>query len=211
LQPLFSEIYKQGYWGTSSRQAFYSGYGSHDKSQTLPYINTVKTFFTTLPEKPVIVDLGCGDFNIGQQLCDSAKHYHAIDIVAELISYNQKRYSKDNLSFICMNAASDKLPKGDVLLIRQVLQHLDNHSISAILKQAERYPYVIVTEHIPNGEFTPNKDKPSGPDSRLRVKSGVDITAPPFSFTRYGNRMLFSVATTDFPGIVETRLFSRQL
>ena len=208
-QTLFSEIYRKGYWGNSSQHRFYSGSGSHDETQTVPYINAVKSLITSLPQSPVIIDLGCGDFNIGQQLYSLSKHYHAIDIVPELIAHNQQHFKADNLSFRCMDATTQQLPVGDILLIRQVLQHLGNTEIKAILKQARHYSYVIVTEHIPEGPFTPNKDKPAGPDSRLRMKSGVDITAAPFVFDGYNNETLCSAVTSDFPGVVQTRLYMK--
>jgi len=207
---LFSEIYRQGYWGSSPNQPFYSGSGSHDETQTSPYINAVKNLITSLSEMPVIIDLGCGDFNIGRQLYSLATHYHAIDIVAELIAYNQQHFKAHNLSFKCMDATTEKLPQGDILLIRQVFQHLDNDEIKTVLKQACHYPVIIVTEHLPGGAFTPNKDKPAGPDSRLRMKSGVDISAAPFSFSGYRVEELCSVASSDFPGIVKTRLYVQQ-
>jgi hypothetical protein len=207
---LFSEIYRKGYWGSSPQQPFYSGSGSHDETQTLRYINAVKSLITSLPESPVIIDLGCGDFNIGQQLYRQSQHYYAIEIVPELIAYNQQRFKASNLTFKCMDATTEKLPDGDILLIRQVFQHLANHEIKAVLKQASHYTYIIVTEHLPEGTFVPNKDKPAGPDSRLRMKSGVDITAAPFSFFGYRDEKLCSVASSDFPGVVETRLYVQE-
>jgi len=209
-QSLFSEIYRKGYWGSSSLHAFYSGSGSHDKTQTAPYINALNNLITSLSPSPVIIDLGCGDFNIGQQLFSQSQHYYAIDIVPELIAYNQQRFKADNLTFRCMDATSQQLPVGDILLIRQVLQHLGNNEIKAILSQASRYPHIIVTEHIPEGTFTPNKDKPAGPDSRLRMKSGVDITAEPFLFDGYKNERLCAITSSDFPGVVESRLYTRE-
>jgi hypothetical protein len=209
-QSLFSEIYKKNYWGESSQQPFYSGSGSHDESQTIPYINAVKTFISSLPESPVIIDLGCGDFNIGRQLYSQSQHYFAIDIVPELIAYNEQHYRAEKLTFECMNAITETWPEGDILLIRQVFQHLGNKEINRIIKQAARFQYIIVTEHIPDGTFTPNKDKTAGPDNRLRIKSGVDISAPPFSLQGYNSRLLCAVPSSDFPGIVETRVYAQE-
>ena len=207
---LFSEVYRKAYWGDSSQLPFYSGSGSHDSAQTVPYIKAVKSFIKSLPESPVIVDLGCGDFNIGQQLYKLARHYHAIDIVPELIVHNRENFDASNLTFSCIDATSENIPDGDILLVRQVFQHLDNDSIIAILKKASRYAFIIVTEHIPSGNFEANKNKPCGPDSRLRMKSGVDITTPPFSFSGYKSRVLCSVPTSYFPGKIETRLFVKR-
>jgi len=208
-QTLFSEIYEKGYWGTSSRYPFYSGTGSHDETQTLPYVHAVKSLIAALPQSPVMIDLGCGDFNIGRQLYSQSRHYYAIDVVPELVVHNQQHFKADNLTFNCMDATTEKLPDADILLIRQVLQHLDNQSIKAIVDQLRGFEHIIVTEHVPAGSFTANIDKPPGPDNRMRIKSGVDISAPPFSLSGYQKRTLCAIETCDFPGIVETVLFTR--
>ena len=66
-QEVFSKIYREGAWGASDKegQTFYSGSGSHDSAIVSEYVASVNAFLKTLPEKPDVVDLGCGDFAVG--------------------------------------------------------------------------------------------------------------------------------------------------
>ena len=57
--------------------------------------------------------------------------YNGVDIVDELIEHNRKTFRHPNIRFHCMDAAKDNvdLPFGELLIIRQVLQHLSNADI----------------------------------------------------------------------------------
>mgnify|MGYP001818811637 CR=1 FL=1 len=208
LPRLFSSVYKNAYWGAENGHAFYSGSGSHDKKLVRPYIEQVRRFLLSLQTSPSIVDLGCGDFAIGRQLTDLCSSYHGCDVVNALIEYNRENFEQAAVRFSCIDASREKLPSGNVLIVRQVLQHLCNDAIAAILKQFPDFQYIIVTEHLPDGKFTSNIDKPSGPDSRLRLASGVDITAPPFSLRPAFQEVLHEVKDNgDFPGVIKTTLY----
>lgn len=208
LPRLFSTVYKNAYWGTENGHAFYSGRGSHDEKLVRPYLEQVGIFLSSFDTPPTLVDLGCGDFAIGRQITDLCSSYHGCDIVNELIEYNRENFEQAAVRFSCIDATREKLPSGNVLIVRQVLQHLSNHAIAAILKQFPDFQYIIVTEHLPGGKFTPNIDKPSGPDSRLRLGSGVDISAPPFSLRPAFQEVLHEVKDNgDFPGVIKTTLY----
>jgi hypothetical protein len=106
-----------------------------------------------------------------------------VDVVPELISRNAEAHAGPGVSFVTLDAAVTELPRGDLCLIRQVLQHLSNHEIAAILRQCSDYPMVMITEHWPavSMQTVANIDKPHGGDTRLDRGSWVDITATPFS------------------------------
>ena len=70
----FDYIYKNNLWGKKSNIKYYSGEGSHKKEIICPYIDAIKSFLGNF-DKPVIVDLGCGDFNVGSQLLHLSKKY----------------------------------------------------------------------------------------------------------------------------------------
>jgi hypothetical protein len=73
------------------------------------------------------------------------------------------------------------LPDGDLFLLRQVLQHLDNERIGRVLERLLG-PHVLVTEHVPSRPGArANRDKPMGPDIRLYAGSGVFPELPPFN------------------------------
>ncbi len=189
VKEVMNTIYKEKRWG-GKKHDFYSGIGSHASDIVNPYISTITDFLKTFEERLSIVDLGCGDFNVGKQLVGHASHYVGVDIVAELIARNEASYVKDNLEFRCLNIVDDPLPEGDCVLVRQVLQHLSNADITKVLGKLTAYRYIIVTEHVPGGKFNPNKDKLTGQGTRLAKASGVIISAPPFSFKSKQEREL---------------------
>jgi len=205
----FTTIYENQFWGTNPGQKYYSGDGSHDERHVEPYIQSVNNFLTSLENPPTIIDLGCGDFSIGKQLVEYSKHYFACDIVEDLISNNQLNFNHEKLTFLCIDAEHDKLPQGDVLILRQVLQHLSNHAITLITKQFINFKYIILTEHLPMGEFIANKDKSTGPDSRLRFKSGIDLTKAPFELSIKNQATICETFSQDsFEGVIRTIIYS---
>ena len=207
-QQLFESIYQQQLWGSQDDSRFYSGDGSHDPALSLPYIRKVKELILGFDSLPVIVDLGCGDFHIGSQLLDVCAHYHACDIASNVIEHNQTLYQHSKLTFHQLDACQKHPPTGDLLIIRQVLQHLSNDNILKILRWLDDYPYILVTEHIPEGPFSANKDKANGPDSRLRFNSGVDLQQPPFNLSNKSMQIIDSIKDKGtFGGLIRTWLF----
>jgi hypothetical protein len=200
------QVYKMKLWGSNS-SAFYSGDGSHLPEIANPYITKITTFLASFENQLIVCDLGCGDFNIGKKLVAYSKKYFAIDIVEDLIEHNKKEYLADNLVFQCLNIAEDELPKGDCAIIRQVLQHLSNAEIQAIVYKLSNYKYVIVTEHLPNGDFEPNKDIISGQGIRIKKQSGVVLTASPFNFQVKEETELLRIDLKDGKGVIVTKLY----
>ena len=186
---------------------FYSGEGSHLPELVNSYIEIVTRFLKSFKTPLVVCDLGCGDFNIGNQLVKHTKKYIAVDIVEELIEYNKKTFIADNLEFNCLDIAKDNLPAGDCAILRQVLQHLSNNEIQQILSKLSQYKYIILTEHLPKIDFKPNKDIISGQGIRLKKQSGVNPLASPFNFKVKEEKLLLSVVLDDTKGVIVTTLY----
>lgn len=175
-----SLIYQNKLWGGGDKK-FYSGQGSHKQKIVAPYVKVILDWLTTFDQKLSICDLGCGDFNVGRQLVGHSKQYVGIDVVEELIQRNIRLFQSENLSFQCLDMVKDELPKADCAIVRQVLQHLSNQQILTVLPRLSKYRFLIVTEHLPFGEFVSNIDKPTDFDIRLGKKSGVVLTCAPFN------------------------------
>jgi SAM-dependent methyltransferase len=177
----FSAIYAQRVWGVGNDETFFSGPGSRDPFISR-YCNAVSSF---IGERGVhsVVDLGCGDFAVGRRIAGPGIRYVGIDVVESLIEHNAAVYGTDSISFrTCDITADGDLPDGDLCLIRQVLQHLSNQEILNVLDKVSKYPFLIITEHIPsNPECTPNVDMVHGPQDRVYLGSGVFVDEPPFS------------------------------
>ncbi len=201
-----SQIYDKNLWGGNAAE-FYSGEGSHDPVLVTPYIDVVSNFLQSFEKPLTVCDLGCGDFNIGKDLVEFASHYHAIDIVPALMEHNQAKFQLPNLTFHCLDVAVDKLPSGDCALVRQVLQHLSNQEVHQILEKLSHYRYVIITEHIPSGDFEPNKDKISGQGIRLKQNSGIDVLSTPFYWKVKDVNELLSLELSNGRGRIVTILY----
>ncbi len=203
---VMEQIYDVNLWGSNDSE-FYSGFGSHNPDLVEPYIKVLKTFLSSFNEPLTICDLGCGDFNIGKQLVKFSKQFIAIDIVPSLIAFNTKTFKAYNLKFACLDIAKDALPKADCVIIRQVLQHLSNAEVQKVVAKLADYKYVILTEHLPNGSFTPNIDIISGQGIRLKKQSGLDILQAPFNFKPKGIQELLSYNLKNNKGVIVTWLF----
>ena len=179
-EEIFSKIYKNKIWNLNSDIEFNSGPGSHDESVVGPYVSLLIKFFKK-NKNLVVVDLGCGDFNIGSKIFKYSKSYIGIDVVKKLINYNKKKYLAKNLTFKTLDAAYDKIPVGDCVIIKEVFQHITNSEIKKILDKVIDFRYIIITDSEPLLPFKPNEDKLKGPDCRTDIPSGIIIDKSPFN------------------------------
>ena len=200
------QVYKMKLWG-GPRSDFYSGAGSHRPEIVQPYINAVITFLKSFDNPLTVCDLGCGDFNVGSNLVQYTKKYVAADIVGDLIERNKERFKEENLEFICLDITADNLPYGNCVILRQVFQHLSNGEVQSIVDKLSSFKYVILTEHVPEGAFTPNKEIISGQGTRLKKQSGIDLLAPPFNLKVLEERLLLSTLLTEGEGVINTTLY----
>ena len=206
-QKAMQQVYEKQLWG-SNKTLFYSGEGSHQKKITSPYLESVIEFLKTFSKPPTLCDLGCGDFNVGQQLLPYVSQYIGLDIVPELIEHHKSKHESKNIVFDYKDLAKDLLPSANCAILRQVLQHLSNAEVQAILKKLNQYQYVIITEHLPLGNFEPNKDIISGQGIRLKKGSGVVVQEPPFYFKPKASKELNTVVLENGKGLIQTVLYT---
>lgn len=194
-QQIFSKIYDEDIWGKDNENKYCSGPGSTTPNAK-KYIDFIEDFIQKRKLKS-IVDLGCGDFRIMKQIVDKNTNIHfiGIDIVPQLIAYNKKKFGSDRVEFVCLDAITDELPKGELVVVRQVLQHLSNSQIQLILKKLVQYKYILISEHLPAEKITPNIDKMAGSKNRLFFNSGVFLDTPPFSVN---TRKVFEFEDLDY-------------
>ena len=203
---VMNQIYEMNLWG-GNQFDFYSGIGSHDAKIIDPYLKVIIAFLESYNRSLIVCDLGCGDFNIGKHLTKYSKKYIAIDIVENLTKRNKNLYKDHNLEFYCLDIINDKLPSGDCIILRQVLQHLSNKDIEEVIKKMTIYKYIILTEHIPLGNFVSNKDIISGQGIRLKQNSGVNILEAPFNLKIKDQKQLEEHILENNNGRILTTLF----
>jgi hypothetical protein len=209
---VFTQIYEKNKWGKSKDNIYFSGPGSAQGKIITPYVKFIASFLSTYSRKPVIVDLGCGDFEIGKNFVPLSSKYIGVDIVETLIERNKKIYSSDDrVEFFCLDIISDDLPKGEICLVRQVLQHLSNEQILSVLKKLDQYRVTFITEHYPEDkkDIVPNIDKSHGKLIRAYVNSGVYLDKPPFNIPDDRLKLVLEVPGSELggrlkPGIIRT-------
>ena len=195
-EEIFEIIYERKIWNKSSNLDFDSGPGSHNSDILKPYLDAILSFLNE-NRNMIIIDLGCGDFNVGINLIKFSKKYIAIDVVGSLIERNKKSFKSNKLTFKKVDAVNEDIPLGDCILIKEVFQHITNKEIKLILKKLINFKYLIVTESEPLMPFKPNKDKLKGPECRTDMISGIIIDKSPFNFKFKFKKELLRVKRED--------------
>jgi hypothetical protein len=185
LQDAFDEIYKKRMWKQGNSL---SGVGS-EGPLAQRYIEFVSTYAKKYNLRS-LVDAGCGDFSVGSHLVPSFDRCMAFDISPHIIGINREKYaslaSRHQVTFSALDMTTATLPPCDLVLIRQVLQHLTNAQIEQILVNLEssKWRRALITEevHNPDDNQNPNIDLPShSVGNRVALGSGVFIDRAPFS------------------------------
>lgn len=131
---IFTHIYDNNIWGTGSG-------GGSDYAVNKEYCSYLQQFMADNDVKDV-TDYGCGDWSFSQYIKWDGIEYWGIDVVESVISYNKNHYGKENINFIC----HDWNLCGDLLLLKDVLQHWHNDKIVDFLKKViPRYRFVLIT------------------------------------------------------------------
>ncbi len=213
LKEIFSKIYSEKAWGDDGSK-FSSGGGSNESYIVRPYVEKIlRELKACGSRKPEVVDLGCGNFNIGKNFIGHCSRYTAVDIVPELIESLRSEGYPDHVRFLNLDITEDELPEGDVCFLRQVLQHLSNDQIMKVLPKLEKYKVLYITEQqpMPDHDFTANQNKAAGPGTRLHENSGVFLERSPFNFILPGRVILSVPGGPDgfsCDGLIQTYRFS---
>jgi hypothetical protein len=125
-EAIFWNIYQRGVWGVGS------GEGSNPDNLK----EYSKWFRKFLRDNDIVSirDLGCGDCRSWRMLYEGTE-YIGYDCCSELISEHQKTYFSSLSSFIHLDIIenTDDIEKGDLYILKDVLQHLNQSSIEKVL------------------------------------------------------------------------------
>ena len=179
----FAEVYTTKAWGDDGGD-FFSGPGTVEAAVTAPYLDFLRSEFAAMARPPRVLDLGCGDFKVCSQLLPSVESVTGVDVVPELVARNTRLFGSERVRFLCADISRDPLPEADVVLVREVMQHMSNAQIACLLKRLDAYPVAYVTNVEPAkaAVATVNRDLVPGPDTRGVFGSGLFLDEPPFSF-----------------------------
>ena len=167
LKERFEEIYAKNEWTHGS------GIGSLP-ANTREYVALLEKF---LVERNIrsVVDMGCGDWQFSKKIHWGSARYRGFDVVAPVIKRNRRKHAADGISFHLYSGNPADLPAADLLIVKDVLQHLSNKNVRAFLPHLSRFKYALIT----------NCYNPKGPTENNDIKDGdfryLDLRLPPFN------------------------------
>ena len=151
---VFSKIYKEDLWHGGS------GAGSEIEN-VKEYVNILQKYIDK-PEIETVLDLGCGDWQFSKFLNLSSVSYLGVDVVESVIEFNSNSYSASNIEFISRDITTYEIPKVDLIICKDVLQHLCNKDVIEILiKIIKSSKFSLITNDFTSGGSV-NKDINNG-------------------------------------------------
>ena len=181
LQEAFSHIYEFQLWGANEEGQGCSGSGSTVQT-TQEYRELLELCLHVFDIKSV-VDLGCGDWEFSRMIPWAQIDYKGFDVVSSVIERNIKKYAREGISFAVLDATNQQLPAADLLICKDVLQHLSNDDVTHIIKQFSKFKYCLITNDVYGHSLS--SDNPDIVSGDYRP---IDITMPPFNVL--GNKLL---------------------
>lgn len=181
IKQVFDAIYHDKYWWCCEKDlasgqsvSVFSGAGS-TMLQTARIRKQLPLLLQSLGVKKFI-DVPCGDFHWMRTVDLSFLDvYIGVDIVADLIDINEKKYAHEKRRFMVADLTTDILPCADLILCRDCFAHLCNAAIFKAVNTLKKSgsTYLLVTT-IPYQES--NRDIATG-DWRA-----LNLELPPFNF-----------------------------
>ena len=163
---VFSKIYKEDLWQ--------GGSGAGSKLENVKEYVDILQKYIDKPEVKTVLDLGCGDWQFSKFLDLSSVLYLGIDVVDSVIDSNINLYSASNIDFISRDITTYELPQVDLIICKDVLQHLCNKDvINVLVKIIKSSKFALITNDF-YPESTSNRDIENG-DYRY-----LDLTLSPF-------------------------------
>jgi SAM-dependent methyltransferase len=170
LTNTFNRIYAEGVWGRDSSGKGVSGTGS-----TLEITREYRAYIEDFMKKQGIrsvVDAGCGDWSFSSAMNWRDASYLGVDIASDVIAAVRNKHEKGTIKFQ-VGDITDELPAADLLISKDVLQHLSNDLVHRFIRnnlKKGKYKWAILT----NDRGRENRDVAIG------GYRAIDLAAPPF-------------------------------
>ena len=145
---IFSKIYNGKSWGDGIEVPL-SGSGSKPENSII-YVNIIKTYISENDINSVL-DFGHGSFEMWDSWGSEAFsgiEYLGIDLVEELSEKIQIKYGSLNRKFRFLDISCTPLPSADLLICKDVLQHLPTLDIYKFISSLSNYKSIIVCNDI---------------------------------------------------------------
>ena len=162
---VFDDIYAKSLWGVGSG-------GGSDPDALGPYLAYLQNMLRTVNIRSIL-DLGCGDWRYVRTLDLCGADYVGIDCVRSVVDENTRKYSGDRVRFVFGDLLDMDFPPADLLICKDVLQHLPTEGVLRILPKLEKFPCCLLTNDW--GSNVRDIGDTSNP------YAGLDLQSEPFS------------------------------
>lgn len=166
---IFGHIYREDHWDGGS------GVGSApDATEAYRAI-----LGEILPAADIrsVVDVGCGDWQLGSLVDWSPVDYLGLDVVPAVVERNKAEFGRPGVRFELGDARRVAPPVADLLLAKDVLQHWPNADAAAFLDaNLRRYRYCLITNDMASKHW----DGDVNQDVFLGEWRTVDLEREPF-------------------------------
>jgi len=172
----FDQYYREGGWPGGG-----SGIGSAPEHNG-PYLELLRSFLQYSPDTQSILDIGCGDWRLMQTLDLGDRDYLGIDVSPTVLA-TTARFTTPRIRFQRCNPVTQQIPRVDLIIVKDVLQHIPTRDIQAILaKVYKSCRWALITnDYAPynSGDTVVNGYRP------LNIQASP-FNAPGIEVARYG-------------------------
>lgn len=167
MSTAFENIYTTDEWGCGSGQGSLPEY-------TRGYAAYLERFIRDHGVRSV-VDVGCGDWQFSRYIDWGSATYHGLDVVGSVIERNQQEFAREGVEFSHYSGDPSEAPAADLLICKDVLQHLADDYVHDFLPILDQYRYALITNCVdPKGAAVNAHDIEDGGFRYL------DLRRPPF-------------------------------
>lgn len=176
MKSTFSNIYQSEIWNLNAQ----TGLSQFEKIYKPLLEEYIRMF-----DINSVVDVGCGHFRWMQELDWSTVSYAGLDVVPGVIRNNLQECTKKNVNFQLADLTTADLPSGDLLIMKDVMQHWPTEDIVQFLPKIRSYKYALITNEV---NKYPLKNIPLG------GCRPIDLRSAPFNLS--AEQVLY------YPGII---------
>lgn len=162
---VFTDIYQRKVWGDGS--------GGGSGEQALPYCQFITNYMINSGVYTVL-DIGCGDLRVARNIDFGFAAYIGVEASTQFRDVSQTPMRGVILDGF--DVLTEDLPAADLVLCKEVLQHLSNEQVQTLLDRTAHYKRRLFTNSVFSMEGKTQNDDIETGDFRP-----VDLTLPPFN------------------------------
>lgn len=151
IEAVFSKIYADDSWGRGS--------GPGSNPDVLADYRAFLERIVRLNDIRTIVDVGCGDWQFSRFVNFGDAQYLGLDLVDSVVAANNAAYGSDRVDFKRAPADPNDIPAGDLIIMKDVLQHLPDEQIMVYREIIRsKFRYALITNSRRKGDDPVNID-----------------------------------------------------